>query len=74
MLFAGACTLVALRAPQELRLSGEFGLYVWESRDSVHVQWLTQENAPGTLLVMADGKPYFNTNTPTSVAHHAAFR
>jgi len=74
LLFAGACTLVALRAPQELRLAGEFGLYVWESRDSVHVQWLTQENAPGTLLVMADGKPYFTTNTPTSVAHHAAFR
>ncbi|MGQ0561789.1 MAG: metallophosphoesterase [Gemmatimonadota bacterium] len=73
LLAGGACALLALR-PQEPRLTGEFGLFVWEMDDSVHVQWITADALPGLLRVIAGGHPHFTTNTPAATAHHAVFR
>jgi hypothetical protein len=70
-----ACSaLLALRAPQESRLSGEFGLYVWEARDSVHVQWITASATPGRLQVVVNGREQHHTSTPAGHTHHAVFR
>lgn len=63
------------RAQQARRFDGESGLYVWERRDSVHVQWITAEPVPGTLTVLGKaGGVVFNTVTPEANAHHAVFR
>ena len=61
------------RAQEPPNLQGERGLYVWESRDSVHVQWITQPASAGSLHVTAAGKT-FELRTPAGEAHHAVFR
>lgn len=73
-LLLASSALLALRAPQEPRLTGEFGLYVWEARDSIHVQWITAAAVPGSLQVIINGRVQQQVTTPRGHTHHAAFR
>ena len=55
------------------RLTGEFGLWVEVTTDSVGVRWLTDEAAPGFLHVLSDGKVLLETSTPRDSAHRTVF-
>ena len=61
------------RAQDVADLHGERGLYVWESPDSMHVQWITAPARAGLLRITAGGKTLERT-TAAGEAHHAAFR
>jgi hypothetical protein len=66
-------------APQEdagqedVRFDGEYGLWVWESGDSLKVQWLTREAGAGYLEVLVDGGAVFEVETEPGTAHAASF-
>ena len=54
-------------------LHGQRGLYVWDSPDSLHVQWITAPAQAGLLRVTAGSKTLDRTTAPGE-AHHVAFR
>ncbi|UCC82599.1 MAG: metallophosphoesterase [Gemmatimonadota bacterium] len=68
-----------LPAPQEdagqaeLRLDGEYGLWVRESGDSLEARWLTREAGAGYLEVIVDGGAVFEVETEPGTAHAASF-
>lgn len=75
LLALAACAFADARAQQARRFDGESGLYVWEKRDSVHVQWITADTVPGTLTVIGKaGAVVYSTVLPEAHAHHAVFR
>jgi hypothetical protein len=52
------------------RFHGEFGLWVDEVGDSVHVRWLTSDEVGGHLLASADGRVLVEGHTPAGRGHH----
>ncbi len=57
----------------EVRLYGEYGLWVRESGDSLQVRWLARQPGSGYLEVIIDGVAVFEAETEPSTAHAASF-
>jgi hypothetical protein len=68
------CGAFALAPQDQPRLAGEAGLYVWQRRDSVIVQWITDQPVPGILRASANGQIVYEVETPARYSHRAAFR
>jgi hypothetical protein len=75
LLAAAVQPAAAQTAAPTARMQGEGGLYVWESGDSVHVQWITTDSVAGTFKASSrSGKLYHATSTPPGFAHQTVFR
>ena len=75
LLAAAVHPAVAQSVPPTARMQGEGGLYVWESGDSVHVQWITSDSVAGTFKASSgSGRLHHATSTPPGFAHQAVFR
>lgn len=80
---AGSVVIVdcgpARPAPQEdagqseVRVYGEYGLWVRESADSLEVRWLARQPGAGYLEVIVDGGTVFQIETEPGTAHAASF-
>lgn len=57
----------------EVRLTGEYGLWVAESGDVLEAHWLTRESGHGFLQVVVDGAVIFEVETEPGTAHAAVF-
>jgi hypothetical protein len=73
-LLAASTQAHASPAAAQLRLEGEYGLWVEERGGRVHVRWLTRTEAPGQLEVYRGGRRLHGLRTPAGYAHTASFR
>jgi hypothetical protein len=73
---AAAVTLAAAAPRPDMvqqRFDGEFGLWVWNDRDSVTVHWITPEGGTGHLEVDVPRGRSITRTTPAGQAHRASF-
>ncbi|MGI9178907.1 MAG: metallophosphoesterase [Longimicrobiaceae bacterium] len=61
-------------AQPELRLDGEYGLWVREDADRVLVSWIAREPGPGYLRVLTGNQVREELATPAANVHTASFR
>lgn len=60
--------------PAEIRLDGEYGLWVSERDGRLQVRWITAERSRGALEARAAGRRIHRVRTSSGRAHHADFR
>jgi hypothetical protein len=66
--------LVPLRATgAQVRLEGEYGLWVKDSGGELSVGWLTSEAQEGVLEVLAEGRSLYRAETRQGEAHFRTF-
>ena len=73
ILAAGCAVLVCAANARAQNPDIEHGLYVWQSRDTLHVQWLTDIPSSGTVQVITPKKELVGETTAGSTAHHVKF-
>ncbi|HEV2130528.1 MAG TPA: metallophosphoesterase [Longimicrobiaceae bacterium] len=64
----------AAAAQSELRLDGEYGLWVRENGNQIAVSWLAREPGPGYLRVLTGNRVREEIATPSANVHTARFR
>lgn len=71
-----AVLALAVRLPAagaQVRLEGEYGLWVTESGGELGVGWLTPDAEEGILEVLSEGRIVYRAETPRSQSHFATF-
>lgn len=58
----------------ELRLDGEYGLWVRENGNRIEVSWIAREPGPGYLRVLTGNRVREDLATPSANVHTASFR
>ena len=71
ILFAGPGVNHGTRA--EARFHGEYGLWVRQDGNQMHVQWITREPRPGFLTVLAGNQVRHQLTTEAGPVHRASF-
>lgn len=77
VLAAGARLAAPAAAPalqQELRMDGEYGLWVRENGERLEVSWITREPGAGYLRVLTGNRVREDLSTPSANTHTASFR
>jgi hypothetical protein len=74
VVFLGLAGAPRLQAQTRAHLEGEYGLWVTERAQDLHVGWLTDEPARGLLEVLRNGRQLHRFETGLSQSHSADFR
>ncbi len=65
--------LAPLPAAGQVRLEGEYGLWVTDSGGEVGVGWLVSGAEEGVLEVLSEGRSVYRVETPSGESHFATF-
>jgi hypothetical protein len=73
LLAIGPAVTSSAPVPRETpRFAGEYGLVVYEHRDSLVVHWLTETEAAGSVRLYTNGQLFAEATTAPALAHRAA--